>query len=199
MPETLPRETKWAVFAQQEPSRPAVIGGRSIYAQAHQSLGFEARRRRRLKMNVGSLNRLRNLLRLGAKGVDFPNPVKSEATVSMSMAWVSIEKEIEQFAVRPINWNSYGAAPVSLPCKVTALAMVDLLESEKALALGVNMTGDSDVVISCRIAAYKVKWQIDMDGDIAAMAHDQNGQASFRDMALSEVRRFVQELKDGRI
>ena len=199
MIKALPPETEWTPFAQQEPSRPAVIRGRSIYAQTHQSLGYEFGWRRSPKMSVGPLGRLKKLLGLSAKEVDFPNPVKQKATISTSMAWVSIESEIEQFAVRPSNWNSYGAGPVPLPCKVTALEVVDRLSSEKALASGVNMTGDSDVVISCRIGAYKVKWQIDVDGDIAAMAHDQSGRVSFHDMTLSQVRGFIQDLKDGRV
>lgn len=117
--------------------------------------------------------------------------------VPASIAWRSIKSEIEQFSSRPVDWNSYGAHPISRPCKIVALEVVSLLEQGKAMASDVNMTADSDVVISSRISGYKLKWQIDGDGDIAVMVQRQNGATSFHDIPFGEVSAFIQKLNNG--
>lgn len=114
-----------------------------------------------------------------------------------SIAWRSVESEIEQFSSRPVNWNSYGAQPVSQPCKIVALEVASLLEEGKAMPSDVNVTADSDVVISGRIGDYKMKWQIDIDGDIAVLVQRQNGATSFHDIPFGEVPAFIQNLNDG--
>ncbi len=116
-----------------------------------------------------------------------------------SIAWLSIESEIEQFSNRPVNWNSYGAHPISQPCKIVALEVVSLLEEENAMAADVNMTADSDVVISSRIGRYKQTWQIDVDGDIAVMVKRQNGATSYYDIPFGEVADFIQNLNNGTV
>ena len=114
-----------------------------------------------------------------------------------SIAWRSIESEIEQFSSRPNNWNSYGAQPISQPCKIVSLELVSRLEEGKAMASDVNLTADSDVVISSRIGGYKLKWQIDVDGDIAVMVQRQIGGTSFHDLPYGEVPAFIQNLNNG--
>jgi hypothetical protein len=135
---------------------------------------------------------------MGLSAVSKTHPYKVVYGCSpASIAWRSIESEIEQFSTRPVDWNSYGAQPISQPCKIVALEVVSLLEEGNSMASDVNMTADSDVVISCRIGAYKMKWQFDADGDIAVMVQRQFGVPSFHDLPFDELRAFIQKLNDG--
>ena len=67
------------------------------------------------------------------------------------------------------------------------------------MAADVNMTADSDVVISSRIGRYKQTWQIDVDGDIAVMVKRQNGATSYYDIPFGEVADFIQNLNNGTV
>jgi hypothetical protein len=117
--------------------------------------------------------------------------------VSNSITSTLIESEIEHFASRPANWNTYGARSISMPCKVVALELVALLEARGVIASGVGMTGDSDIILDCRINAYGTKWQIDSDGDVSVMVRRLDGALSYHDTAFSHVADFVERLKHG--
>ncbi len=109
-----------------------------------------------------------------------------------------LREKIRGFADLPAGWDSYDGAALPAEAIHAALAVVNLLERAEILPEWVMPTSDSSILMSAKKHGTQLKWEIDSDGDIAVMLKPKFSPATYHDLELSQIGKFLeQNLQQG--
>jgi len=104
-----------------------------------------------------------------------------------------LREKIHDLAELPEGWDSYDAVAPPTEAISAALAVVDELERLDIVPEWVVPTGDSSILMSAKNRGTLLKWEIDSDGDIAVMLKLKFSPATYHDLELSEIGKFLEQ------
>ncbi len=122
-----------------------------------------------------------------AGGSTVIRPLELEASSDFEL----LREKVRRFSELPVGWDSYdGTAPPSRAIDA-ALAVVNELERASILPEWVVTTSDSSILMSAKKHGTLLKWEIDSDGDVAVMLKPKFSPATYHDLGLSEIGKFL--------